>query len=102
MQAVVLAAGHGTRLHPVTLGRSKAMCPVVGRPLVAWAIEPLVENGIRDFVFVISPDDREIAPYFQGDHGSKVNARFVVQERRLGTAHALGTAAALIDGRFAV
>jgi NDP-sugar pyrophosphorylase family protein len=102
MQAVVLAAGRGTRLRPVTLGRSKAMCPVVGRPLVERAIEPLVENGIRDFVFVISADDLEIVPHFEGLRGSEINPRFVAQDRRLGTAHALGTAAGLIEGPFVV
>jgi bifunctional UDP-N-acetylglucosamine pyrophosphorylase/glucosamine-1-phosphate N-acetyltransferase len=102
MQAVVLAAGMGTRLRPVTDDRSKAMVPVLGRPLVEFAIEPLVENGIRDFIFVVSPDDREIVAHFTESARSSVKARFVVQEQRLGTAHALGTAARLIEEPFAV
>jgi bifunctional UDP-N-acetylglucosamine pyrophosphorylase/glucosamine-1-phosphate N-acetyltransferase len=102
MQAVVLAAGMGTRLRPVTANRSKAMVPVLGRPLVERALLPFVENGVRDFVFVISPDDTDIRRHFSERTELDITARFVIQEERLGTAHALGTAAPLLSGRFAV
>lgn len=39
VKGVVLAAGAGTRLRPLTLTRPKALCPVGGRPLLAWALE---------------------------------------------------------------
>jgi len=102
MQAVILAAGMGTRLRPVTANRSKAMVPVLGRPLVERALVPFVENGVRDFVFVISPDDTEIAGYFTERTSLEITARFVIQEERLGMAHALSLAAPLVEGRFAV
>ena len=102
MQAVVLAAGKGTRLRPVTANRSKAMVPVLGRPLVERALKPFVENGVRDFVFVVSPEDAEITRYFTECTSLDIAARFVTQEERLGTAHALGIAAPYLRGRFAV
>jgi len=102
MQAVILAAGMGTRLRPVTANRSKAMVPVLGRPLVERALLPFVENGVRDFVFVISPDDTEITRHFTERTSLEISARFVIQEERLGTAHALGIAAPFLSGRFAV
>jgi NDP-sugar pyrophosphorylase family protein len=102
MQAVILAAGLGTRLRPVTSTRSKAMVPVLGRPLVERAILPLLENGIRDFIFVVSPDDRQIRPHFTTATDLDINAKFVIQQRRLGTAHALETAVNLIAGPVAV
>jgi len=102
MQAVVLAAGMGTRLRPVTADRSKAMVPVLGRPLVERALLPFVENGICDFVFVISPEDSEITRHFTERTSLDITARFVIQEERLGTAHALGIAAPFLSGRFAV
>ena len=102
MQAVILAAGMGTRLRPVTADRSKAMVPVLGRPLVERALLPFFENGVRDFVFVISPDDTEITRHFTERTSLDITARFVVQEERLGTAHALGIAAPFLRGRFAV
>ena len=102
MQAVILAAGMGTRLRPVTANRSKAMVPVLGRPLVERALVPFVGNGVRDFVFVISPDDTEIAGYFTERTSLEITARFVIQEERLGMAHALSLAAPFVEGRFAV
>jgi bifunctional UDP-N-acetylglucosamine pyrophosphorylase/glucosamine-1-phosphate N-acetyltransferase len=102
MQAVVLAAGLGTRLRPVTANRSKAMVPVLGRPLVERALIPFLENGVRDFVFVISPDDTEITRHFTEHTSLDLTSRFVVQTERLGTAHALGIAAPFVSGRFAV
>ncbi len=102
MQAVILAAGLGTRLKPVTAARSKAMVPVLGRPLVERAMLPLITNGVRDFVLVVSPEDREIRPYFSEGTNLGITTRFVVQEERLGMAHALGLAADYIGGRFLV
>jgi NDP-sugar pyrophosphorylase family protein len=102
MEAVILAAGKGTRLWPVTADRSKAMVPVLGRPLVEWAVLPFVKNGIRDFVFVISPDDKEITTHFSERTSLEITARFVVQRERLGAAHALGIAAPVLSDRFVV
>ena len=102
MQAVVLAAGRGTRLRPITASRSKAMVPVLGRPLVERALMPFFDNGIRDFVFVVSPDDVEITEHFSERTSLDMSARFVIQEKQLGTAHALGMAAPFLSGRFAV
>jgi bifunctional UDP-N-acetylglucosamine pyrophosphorylase/glucosamine-1-phosphate N-acetyltransferase len=102
MQAVILAAGLGTRLRPVTADRSKAMVPVLGRPLVERAVLPFTKNGVRDFVFVISSDDAEITSHFNERTSLDITARFVIQEERLGMAHALGLAAPLVHGRFVV
>jgi bifunctional UDP-N-acetylglucosamine pyrophosphorylase/glucosamine-1-phosphate N-acetyltransferase len=102
MQAVILAAGKGTRLLPVTQTRSKAMVPVLGRPLVERAVMPFVDNGVHDFVFVISRDDTEIRDHFKKRCALDITTRFVIQEERLGMAHALGLAAPLIGDRFAV
>ncbi len=102
MQAVMLAAGMGTRLRPVTKSRSKAMVPVLGRPLVERALMPFVENGIRDIVFVISAEDAEIERHFTEDTALDIDAQFVIQKERLGTAHALALATPFLSGQFAV
>jgi len=102
MQAVILAAGKGTRLRPITEKRSKAMVPVLGRPLVERALMPFFDNGIRDFVFVISDEDTEIRDHFANRCDLGISSRFVVQHERLGMAHALGLAAPLVSDRFVV
>ena len=98
MQAVILAAGLGTRLQPVTRDRSKAMVPVLGRPLVEWAMRPYAANGIRDFILVVRADDEEIRRHFLSDEA----IRLVVQNEQLGMADALAAASHLIDGAFSV
>lgn len=100
MQGVILAAGRGTRLRPVTDDRSKAMVPVLGRPLVDLVAETLVVNGIRELILVVGPEDDEIRRHFTSETTLEVAVRFVVQEHRLGMAHALRQAAPWLDGPF--
>ncbi|MCL6430661.1 MAG: NDP-sugar synthase [Anaerolineae bacterium] len=100
MQGVILAAGKGSRLHPITLKRSKAMLPILGRPMVERVMETIRANGIRDFILVVSGDDRDIVRYFADECAVDVQVRFVVQEERLGMADALRRAAPLINGPF--
>lgn len=100
MQGVILAAGKGSRLHPITLERSKGMLPILGKPIVARVMEMLVENGIRDFILVVSPDDRDIVRYFYRESTLDVDVRFVYQLERKGMANALATAAPLITEDF--
>jgi NDP-sugar pyrophosphorylase family protein len=100
MQSVILAAGKGSRLHPITTDRSKAMLPILGRPIVERVMESLADNGIDDFILVVSPDDRYITRYFQRDARLDVEVRFVYQPERLGMADALRCAAPLIEGDF--
>lgn len=64
MQGVILAAGKGSRLHPITTSRSKAMLPILGQPIVERAMEGLWDNGVDAFVLVVSPDDADIVSYF--------------------------------------
>ncbi len=99
-QGVILAAGKGTRLHPLTATRTKAMAPVAGKPIVARVLETLIQNGIDDFVLLISPDDQEIIPYFQANFAPPITIQFVVQPERLGMANALSLAAPYLHGAF--
>ena len=100
MQGVLLAAGKGTRLKPLTLVRSKAMAPVAGRPLGARVADLLVAQGIDELIVVVSPDDGEVRPYFESHAQLGVPVRFVEQAERNGMAHALSLAAPLLTGDF--
>lgn len=99
MQAVILAAGRGARLHPLTTRRSKAMLPIAGKPLVARVIEMLAAGGITQFILVAHPEDAELARCFAGEQ-SAGRVQIVHQPERLGTADALQRAARLIHGDF--
>jgi len=100
MQAVVLAAGRGKRLQPITFTRSKAMAPVAGKPIVQRVMDDLIANGISDFVLVISPDDEGIQRHFGDGSALGVQIQFAYQRERLGMAHALACATPNIHGDF--
>ena len=100
MQGIILAAGRGKRLRPITLRRSKAMAPVLGEPIVERVMEDLVAQGVDDFVVVASPDDREIARHFGEKSELQARVQIVHQQERLGMAHALQCAAPQIHGDF--
>ena len=53
MQAVILAAGEGKRVRPLTRSRPKALTPVANRPIIEYVIEALLKNGIRDIIVVV-------------------------------------------------
>ena len=55
MKAVILAGGSGTRLQPLTLVTNKHLLPVYDKPVIYYAIEKLVDAGIRKIMIVTSP-----------------------------------------------
>ena len=99
MQGIILAAGKGTRLQPLTDVRSKAMAPVAGQPMVQRVLDLLLEHGVRDFVLVVGPADREIREHFTQAPGG-IRVRLVEQAERKGAAHALSLAAPHVTGDF--
>ncbi len=100
MQAVILAAGKGSRLHPITVERSKAMLPILGKPIVERVMEMLVSNGVNDFILVVSPEDRHITRHFRRASALDADIRFAYQPERKGMANALSCAAPLITEDF--
>jgi dTDP-glucose pyrophosphorylase len=100
MQGVILAAGKGSRLHPITLRRSKAMLPVLGKPIVERVMLDMVANGVENFILVVRPDDPDITRFFRHESDIKADIRFVYQPQPLGMSNALLCAAPLIRGDF--
>src|SRR3954469_21635730 len=64
MKAMILAAGYGTRLRPVTYTLPKPIVPLCGRPLIAWAVESLLAFGIRDFIVNLHNSPERIEQFF--------------------------------------
>lgn len=100
MQAVILCAGKGKRLRPLTEKRSKAMLPVLGKPITERVMEEMRAAGIADFVLVCHPDDEKFQEYFT--HRTEIDAaiRIVHQSASLGMAHALQCASGVVEGDF--
>ncbi|MCD6359156.1 MAG: NTP transferase domain-containing protein [Dehalococcoidia bacterium] len=101
-QAIILAAGEGQRLRPLTVLRPKSMLFIAGKPILQYVVESLVENGIRQMVIVVGYRKEQIQDYFASgqDFGAEIN--YVIQEQQLGTAHALKQAKGITDDRFIV
>ncbi|MFW6384853.1 MAG: bifunctional sugar-1-phosphate nucleotidylyltransferase/acetyltransferase [Halodesulfurarchaeum sp.] len=96
MQTVFLAAGEGTRMRPLTAGAPKPMLPVAGSPILEHTIDVAIDAGATEIVLVVGYYADEIQAYF-GDEFRSIPIRYAVQEDRLGTAHAVQTAAHYLD-----
>ncbi len=98
MRAMILAAGYGTRLWPLTIDRAKPAIPFMTRPLVGYVAEYLAGYGCRDVVVNLhhQPDSVRAA---LGD-GSRFGVRlhYVEETSILGTSGALDNARALLEG----
>jgi bifunctional UDP-N-acetylglucosamine pyrophosphorylase/glucosamine-1-phosphate N-acetyltransferase len=101
MQAVVLAAGEGTRMRPLTETVPKPMLPVADRPLCAHAAAAAVAAGATELVVVVGYRADAVRGFF-GDEYRGVPVSIAVQERQRGTADAVRAARPHLDGRFVV
>jgi glucose-1-phosphate thymidylyltransferase len=104
LKGLILAAGEGSRLRPFTFSRPKHLIPLLGKPMIRYAIDDLVSSGVRDIGVVVGYFGDLIREAL-GD-GSRLEARltYITQEKRLGIAHAIHLAIEynFIDGPFVV
>jgi len=101
MQTVILAAGQGTRMRPLTDSLPKPMLPVAGKPLVAHAADRAVEGGSEELIIVVGYEADEIRSYFDDEYRG-VPVTFATQTEQRGTADAVRAAREYLDGPFAV
>lgn len=100
MQAVIMAAGLGTRLRPHTLTTPKPMLPVAGRPILEWTIDGLPED-IDEVILVVSYLKERVIGHF-GDtwHGRKMI--YVEQTALDGTGGAVVACESRLKDKFVV
>ncbi|MBO4249570.1 nucleotidyltransferase family protein, partial [Halomicrobium sp. IBSBa] len=95
--AVVLAAGEGTRLRPLTRNRPKPMLPAANRPILEHVFDALVEAGIEKLVAVVGYKRDRVQDHF-GPTYRGVPISYVSQTKQLGSGHALLQARSAVDG----
>ena len=88
MKAVVLAAGKGRRLWPLTENRPKPMLPVANRPILEHIIDTLTQTAITEVLVVVGSNRDRIQSHFEDSYGD-LEISYIVQEQQLGTGHAL-------------
>ncbi len=102
MKCIILAAGEGKRLRPLTFTRPKVMVTVANKPIMEWTMENAKEAGCKEFIFVVGYKSEAVRNYF-GDGGRwGVDIKYVNQGEPLGTAHALGMVKKFVDDEFIV
>jgi len=104
VKGLVLAGGEGTRLRPLSLTLPKHLAPLLGKAVIEYPIQHLVEAGVKDIGIVVGYLGHLIRECL-GD-GSRYGVRFtyIEQPRRLGIAHAIHLAIeqGFVDSPFVV
>jgi len=102
MECVVLAAGEGTRMRPLTTKRPKVMLPLANRPMMEHLILAARDAGICDFIFVVGYGEREIRRHFRDGSPWEIHIEYASQRHQHGTADAVRSARDFITGPFLV
>lgn len=101
MQAVVPAAGRGSRLRPLTDDRPKGLVEVAGRPILTHCFEALVDLGVDELIVVVGYRGDDIVAHY-GEAFAGVPVTYVRQAERTGLADAVLTAEDHVTGDFLV
>ncbi|MDT4897355.1 MAG: mannose-phosphate guanylyltransferase / phosphomannomutase [Acidobacteriota bacterium] len=104
MRAIILAAGYGTRLWPLTVDRTKPAIPFLGKPLVGYVAEYLGRYGCKNVVVNLHHRPESVRAALGDGSRFGVHLEYVEEETILGTSGAMDNARHLLDGEtfFAV
>ncbi len=98
MKAVILAAGLGKRMKPLTDDRPKALVELKGKPLLEHVLSSLEKAGVEETVLVIGYRGEQVKKRF-GSRFGKMKLSYVMQRIPMGTAHAVLQARKRINGK---
>lgn len=99
MKGIILAAGKGTRLYPMTKPVCKPLLPVYDKPLIYYSIAVLMEADIRDIMIIIPPEEEQTFRKLLGDGSAfGVQITYAVQYVARGIADAFLVAEDFVQG----
>lgn len=102
MQAIVLAAGEGSRMRPLTSKLPKVMLPIAGRPLLEHIIARAHKAGANNIALVIGYGADFVRSHFGDGSSFGVRIDYATQKKQMGTGDALMAAKDLAEDRFLV
>jgi len=102
MKAMVLAAGLGTRLRPLTEDKPKCLVPLAGRPLIGWTLEWLRRAGVTECVINLHYLPEKVQQFVGDGSGFGLRVTYSYEPELLGTAGAVNKVASFFDTPFYV
>lgn len=98
--ALILAAGKGTRMWPLTENNPKPLLPIGGLPIIERQIYELKKVGVKNIYILIGYQMKDISDKLENGDKYNVNINYITQEEQKGTGHAVGLANGVINDRF--
>lgn len=100
IKGIILAAGSGARLYPITMGISNQLLPVYDKPMIYYPLSVIMLAGIREIAIITTPEDQAQFQRLLGD-GNQWGLSFawITQNKPEGLAQAYFLAESFLDGR---
>jgi len=102
LKAIILTAGEGTRMRPLTLTKPKTMLPVAGKPIIQYNIEALRDSGVTDILLIVNYKETMVKDYFKDGKDFGVKISYKTQKELVGTANAIEYGKDFVDDTFIV
>ncbi len=100
MKALVLAAGEGTRLRPLTSNVPKPLLLVAGKPFLSHIFGALKAGGVKEVALLVGWKANRIKEFYGDGSELGLSITYLEQKERLGTANAVGHAEEVMDEPF--
>lgn len=98
MKGMILAAGFGTRFRPATYEIPKPMIPLCNRPLIDWALDAMMDAGVREVVVNLHHLPDPLEQHLRDRYGDECELHFSLEETILGTGGGIRRARRWLDG----